>query len=193
MKAIYARSLDYLIGSEGKLPWNLPSDLEHFKHETMGRTLVMGRVTWESLPAKKLPGRECLVFTRTPFLGPKCIMSVDDAPDDAIVIGGAQTLTAFWPRITSVVMTEVDMHYGRCALDTRFHEPPLRADSLRATDWYHENGLRYRIIRGAPDHERWELFRAGWDACFDCMTNGDTIPEHEQMVRAFNLHLKVKS
>ena len=52
-----------VIGKDNKLPWNLPEDLQHFKEITMGKTIVMGRKTFESLP-KVLPGRHHIVLTR---------------------------------------------------------------------------------------------------------------------------------
>lgn len=54
------------IGKDGKLPWHLPMDLQRFKHLTMGKTVIMGRRTWDSLPDKfrPLPGRRNVVLTR---------------------------------------------------------------------------------------------------------------------------------
>src|SRR5258707_5693743 len=53
-----------IIGANGKLPWHLPEDLQHFKRLTLGHPIIMGRRTWESL-GKALPGRENIVVTRT--------------------------------------------------------------------------------------------------------------------------------
>src|ERR1700716_1504944 len=53
-----------IIGVDGKLPWHLPEDLQHFKRLTLGHPIIMGRKTWESL-GKALPGRENIVVTRT--------------------------------------------------------------------------------------------------------------------------------
>src|SRR5258706_11080279 len=53
-----------IIGANGKLPWQLPEDLQHFKRLTLGHPIIMGRRTWESL-GKALPGRENIVVTRT--------------------------------------------------------------------------------------------------------------------------------
>ena len=60
---IWAQSTSGVIGRGGGIPWQLPEDLAHFKELTMGHTVVMGRRTWESLPAKfrPLPGRRNVV------------------------------------------------------------------------------------------------------------------------------------
>src|SRR5512139_2173655 len=54
-----------VIGAQGKLPWHLPEDLQHFKKLTLGHPVIMGRRTWESL-GRPLPGRENIVVTRRP-------------------------------------------------------------------------------------------------------------------------------
>ena len=63
LSLIVARSRNGVIGVDGDLPWRLPSDLKFFKKTTLGKPVLMGRVTWESLPFP-LPGRPNLVLTR---------------------------------------------------------------------------------------------------------------------------------
>ena len=53
-----------VIGRDGALPWRISSDMKHFKAATMGKPVLMGRKTWESLPKKPLPGRQNLILTR---------------------------------------------------------------------------------------------------------------------------------
>jgi len=60
---VVARSLNGVIGREGKLPWHIPADLKRFKAITMGTAMIMGRRTFESLPGL-LPGRRHIVLTR---------------------------------------------------------------------------------------------------------------------------------
>src|SRR3954469_17522488 len=62
---IAALAQNGVIGVEGRLPWHLPEDLQHFKRLTLGHPIIMGRRTWESL-RKALPGRDNIVVTRTP-------------------------------------------------------------------------------------------------------------------------------
>lgn len=63
VKCIVAMDPNGLIGLNGDLPWRYKADLKRFKAQTMGGILVMGRKTFESLPKKKLPGREIIVLT----------------------------------------------------------------------------------------------------------------------------------
>ena len=65
---IYARAANGVIGKDGTMPWHLPEDLAHFKQLTQGSPVVMGRKTWDSLPARfrPLPGRTNVVVTRQP-------------------------------------------------------------------------------------------------------------------------------
>lgn len=68
MNLIVAADSKNGIGKDGRIPWHLRADLEHFKRHTFGRTVIMGRKTFESLPAKvrPLPGRHSIVLTRSP-------------------------------------------------------------------------------------------------------------------------------
>ena len=63
---IYARSLNNVIGQDGKLPWNIPGDMQHFKDTTLGHTVIMGSKTFESLGCKPLQGRTNIVITNSP-------------------------------------------------------------------------------------------------------------------------------
>ena len=63
---IYARAANGVIGKDNRLPWHIPEDMAHFKQLTQGCPVVMGRKTWDSLPARfrPLPGRTNIVVTR---------------------------------------------------------------------------------------------------------------------------------
>jgi dihydrofolate reductase len=62
---IVAFDKNRLIGKEGKIPWNIPEDLKNFRSQTMGHPIIMGRVTYDSLPKKPLKGRLNIVVSRT--------------------------------------------------------------------------------------------------------------------------------
>ena len=106
------------IGAAGRLPWHAPEDLAHFRAVTMGHTLVLGRVTWESI-GRPLPGRSMVVVSRSGIDVPAGVRvaadpdaaldlaSVDDA--DPCVVGGAQVYTALEPRVDVAHVTEVDV------------------------------------------------------------------------------------
>lgn len=117
---VWAQAANGVIGSEGTLPWHLPEDLGRFKALTMGSTVVMGRKTWESLPARSrpLPGRRNIVLTRTPgwqAAGAVVARSLEEALDgvsgDVWVIGGATVYRAALDRADLLVVTELAEAY----------------------------------------------------------------------------------
>lgn len=82
-----------VIGRDGGLPWRLSTDLKRFKETTMGKPIVMGRKTWESLPKRPLPGRSNIVVTRDPgYSAPGAIVvpSLEAALDAARRQGAAE-------------------------------------------------------------------------------------------------------
>lgn len=107
------------IGQNGKLPWNIPEDMKHFRDLTMGHVVLMGRKTWESLPEKfrPLPGRTNVVLTRqTNFNVPSGVQvfsSLDEVRDafadqEVFVIGGAELYATTLPLAKKLYLTEVD-------------------------------------------------------------------------------------
>lgn len=111
--AILARADNGVIGVDGQLPWHLPADLKRFKALTMGRTMIMGRKTFESFPSP-LPGRRHIVLTRSPDWQADGAEVARDAESalalagpDAAVIGGAEIFALLLPRIERVELTEV--------------------------------------------------------------------------------------
>lgn len=112
---IVARGDNGIIGNDGKLPWRLPEDLKHFKATTMGKPMVMGRRTFESLPGL-LPGRRHIVLTRDAHWsapGAEVAHSVEEAiaiagaVEEIAVIGGAEIYAAFLPFTRRIDLTEV--------------------------------------------------------------------------------------
>ena len=115
---ILARADNGVIGAGGGLPWRLPDDLRRFKALTMGKPIIMGRKTWESLPKKPLPGRTNIVVTRDRAFsaeGAVVVHSFDEALDKAqeehpaeiLVIGGAGIFAAALPRANRIHLTEI--------------------------------------------------------------------------------------
>ena len=111
---VVARSLNGVIGREGKLPWHIPADLKRFKAITMGSAMVMGRRTFESLPGL-LPGRRHIVLTRDRSWnaeGAEVAHSLDEAlaiagEDPVSVIGGADVFALAVPIADRIELTEV--------------------------------------------------------------------------------------
>jgi dihydrofolate reductase len=117
---IFARSRNGVIGKNNRLPWHLPEDLAHFKRTTEGFPVIMGRKTWESLPAsfRPLPGRTNIVLTRqADWSAPGAVVARDlehavelcDAARRAWVIGGEQIYEAAKSRAETAVVTEVGL------------------------------------------------------------------------------------
>jgi dihydrofolate reductase len=115
---IWAEAADRIIGMDGSLPWHLPEDMRRFKELTMGSTVVMGRVTWESLPEKfrPLPGRRNIVVSRQSSYdapGAEVTSTLEDAlaigGDDVWVIGGASIYEQALPFADRVVRTRVHL------------------------------------------------------------------------------------
>lgn len=117
-----ARAKNGVIGRDGKLPWRLKSDLAIFKQVTLGKPVIMGRNTWESLPLRPLPGRTNIVLTRDGSFEPKGAVVCDtfseavqiareQATDDGVgefcVIGGASVFEMAVPRAQRLYLTEV--------------------------------------------------------------------------------------
>ena len=105
-----------VIGRAGGLPWHLPNDLRRFKSLTMGKPIVMGRRTWDSI-GRPLPGRHSIVITRQPDLaiaGATVVRSLDEAlraagpVPEVCVIGGAQIFRLALPRATRIELTVVE-------------------------------------------------------------------------------------
>ena len=116
---IVARARNGVIGRDGSLPWRLPEDLAFFKRTTMGRPIVMGRRTWESI-GRPLPGRRSIVVSRQAGLaaaGAEVVPSLDDAlrlcgdSPEVFVIGGAQLYAEALPRADRLIVTEIDADF----------------------------------------------------------------------------------
>ncbi|AFT68754.1 Protein containing dihydrofolate reductase region domain [Alloalcanivorax dieselolei B5] len=118
---IVAMARNRVIGRDNKLPWYLPNDLKYFKRTTLGKPVVMGRLTWESL-GRPLPGRTNIVISRDPHYqaeGAKVVADLDqalelagnvafiDGQDEVMILGGAQIYALALPRADRLYITEV--------------------------------------------------------------------------------------
>lgn len=129
------------IGRDGGLPWHLPDDLKRFKSLTMGKPIVMGRRTWDSI-GRPLPGRRSLVVSRQRGLeipGAEVANSLEDALNiagdvpEVCIIGGSELYRAALPRADLVHLTRV---HATVAADTFL--PPLDP-----ADWEQVSCERY--------------------------------------------------
>ena len=112
---IVAASTNNVIGANGDLPWRLPDDLKHFKAITMGKPIVMGRKTWDSI-GRPLPGRQNIVITRqADFVAEGCdvVASLEDAAaaagdgKEVMIIGGSQIYLLALPVAERLYLTRV--------------------------------------------------------------------------------------
>ena len=130
---VVAMDSNGVIGKDNELPWHLPADLQHFKKTTMGKPILMGRKTWESI-GRPLPGRTNIVITRdSDYQADGCVVvnSIDAAmaaaaeQDEVMVIGGAEFYRQVLPRADTLYLTRIHASFDG---DTVFPE-------LNAADW----------------------------------------------------------
>ena len=147
-----------VIGVRGQLPWHLPADLRRFKQLTMGHTLVMGRLTYESI-GRPLPGRTSIVITGDPtraYDGCLVAHSWDDAirlapaDRDLFVIGGRQVFAAALPSADMLHWTQV-----HAAVEGDVFFPPLDwQDWELRLDERHEADERHAYAYSFRDYQR---------------------------------------
>lgn len=111
MTAVVAVCENGGIGKDGALLFHIREDLRRFRQLTLGKTVVMGRRTLESLPGGRgLPDRRNLVLTRDPDFtapGAEVIHDLAEVPEDAVVIGGESVYRQLLPRCSTVYLTRV--------------------------------------------------------------------------------------
>ncbi len=153
---VWAQSTSGVIGRGGDIPWNVPEDLSRFKEVTMGHPVIMGRRTWDSLPAKvrPLPGRRNVVLSRDGAFaadGARVAGTLKEAfgyaegGPETWVIGGEQIYLLALPYATRCEVTEIE-------IDLRRDDDDALAPALDDT-WVGEtgewlasrSGLRYRF------------------------------------------------
>jgi dihydrofolate reductase len=153
---VWAQSTSGVIGRDGDIPWRVPEDLSRFKQVTTGHTVVMGRRTWESLPAavRPLPRRRNIVLShRSDFTaeGAQVVGSLEAAlslagtAPQTWVIGGEQIYLLALPHATRCEITEIEIDLRRDDDDAL--APVLDEGWLGDTgEWLtSRSGLRYRF------------------------------------------------
>ena len=114
-----AVSKNGVIGCDGKMPWHYTADITRFKNITMGKTVVMGRKTWDSLPIKPLPGRENIVISRSSDLTLDGATVYDDFTkviyhnnsNEIFVIGGSEIFKSYMDYADILDITHIDQEY----------------------------------------------------------------------------------
>lgn len=152
---IWAQAHGGVIGHDGAIPWHVPEDMAFFRKATMGKPVVMGRLTWDSLPERfrPLPGRRNVVVTRNPDWaadGAVTASSVDEAlkaagDGEVVVMGGGQIYAQAMDRATQLFVTEVDLDVDGDAV-----APAIGPEWMPAVtgEWATStSGTRFRWIR----------------------------------------------
>lgn len=153
---VVAVSRNGVIGKEGGLPWHLASDLKLFKSITMGKPIIMGRKTWESLPRKPLPGRLNIVVSRKLNYAAEGAVVVSGSAEamriagfenstEVAVIGGGEIYQMFLPLATRIYRTDVDIDVDG---DTCFPDLPPVEWSLTSVEHF---------VQGANDSAKFSL------------------------------------
>ena len=115
LTAIVAMSQNRLIGKDNHLPWHLPADLRHFKALTLGKTILMGRKTYESI-GRVLPGRRNVILTRNLEYQVKDALIIHslaevlrkfDSEEEIMVIGGSELYREILPKLKQIYITIV--------------------------------------------------------------------------------------
>jgi dihydrofolate reductase len=145
ISAIAAVDLGYLLGRDNAMPWHLPGDLRHFRRVTLGKPVIMGRRTWESIGARPLKERPNLVITRSPEAragqGCEAFTSLDaalawcaaEAAAEAVIIGGAALYREALPRVDCLYLTVIHHRF-----DGDTHLDPLNPDGWHITEVIHQ-------------------------------------------------------
>lgn len=141
IEMIVAMSENRVIGVNNQLPWHLSDDLKHFKKTTMGKAILMGRQTYESI-GRPLKGRTNIVLTSDPaFVAPGCVVvnSIEEALEmgraleSLVVTGGAKVYQQFMDIVDIMHLTLV---HTQIEGDAFFPE-------LNTTDWQEQQSVEY--------------------------------------------------
>jgi dihydrofolate reductase len=149
---VVAAAENGVIGHRGALPWRLPEDLKRFKALTMGKPVIMGRKTWDSLPKRPLPGRTNIVVTRNRNFGADGALVAHNFADalaqadagEVMVIGGEAIFSEALPLADTIHLTEV-----AASPEGDAFMPPIDRGEWREIARegpYEANGLAYSFV-----------------------------------------------
>lgn len=150
---IAALARNRAIGFKGEMPWHLPAELKHFKESTMGKPIVMGRKTWESI-GRALPGRQNIIVTRNrAFRAEECtvVKSLDEAleaaaGDEVMIIGGGQLYQQALPLADRMILTLVDCEPRADTWFPDWNPEEWREINRRLQPADENNPLAYRVL-----------------------------------------------
>ena len=152
---IAAMDKNNLIGNNNDLPWHLPADLAFFKRTTLGKPIIMGRKTFESI-GRALPGRRNIVVTRAAqFSAEGCdvVGSIDTALDlcrdeaEAMLIGGASLYRQSIDRANCMYITRIDHEFSGDTWFPRFDESEWKVEDRQDFAADSRNNYPYSFIK----------------------------------------------
>ena len=144
-----------VIGKNNRLPWKLPADLKHFRRLTMGKPIIMGRLTFESI-GKPLDGRINIIITHDKdYAAAGCIVahSLDEALQrvavaaEAIVIGGAKLYEQMLPRADRIYMTLIHSEFDGDAYFPEYDEREWKTMQRIDMEPDDKNPYRYSFVQ----------------------------------------------
>jgi dihydrofolate reductase len=144
---ILAAADNGVIGKAGAIPWRIPEDMRRFKALTLGKSVVMGRKTWDSLPKKPLPGRRNIVVTRQPGWQAQGaeVMTLAEAllVKEGFAIGGAEIYRAALANADRIELTEVHRAFDG---DAKFEFDRSGWKEIAREDYVTPDGLAYSFV-----------------------------------------------
>ena len=155
LSLIVAMDQNRLIGSDNQLPWHLPADLKFFKQTTLGKPIVMGRKTFESI-GKALPGRRNIVVTRNAeYRAEGCEIAADidsalalcDDADEIMLIGGASLYEQSMERATNLYITEIHHVFSGDTWFPEIDKSIWREEIREDHDADHSNPYAFSFIK----------------------------------------------
>ena len=156
LSLIVAMTKNHVIGQENKMPWHLPADLAWFRQNTLGKPVIMGRKTFESI-GRPLPKRTNIVLSRQPFIHEGVLWkdSIESAVDFAgdskelMIIGGGQLFKQALPLASRLYLTEIqtelegDTFFPQIAYD----EWEIEFEHWRPADEQNPYDCRFLILQ----------------------------------------------
>ncbi|WP_299795905.1 type 3 dihydrofolate reductase [uncultured Shewanella sp.] len=149
---IAAMANNRVIGKDNQMPWHLPEDLKHFKAMTLGKPIVMGRKTFESI-GRPLPGRHNIVVSRQESLnieGVTCVTSFEAAKEvvgnceELVVIGGGQLYSSLLPQADKLYLTQINIDVEGDTYFPQWDDGTWERESEQTS--INEKGLEYTFI-----------------------------------------------
>lgn len=146
--------MNNVIGKAGELPWYLSADLRHFKKITMGKPIVMGRATWESI-GRALPGRQNIVLSQqSGFIAEGCdVAATADAAfeiasgaEEVMIIGGGHVYEQFLPQTNRIYLTRIHVNADGDTFFPKLNEDTWKVDTCESHVATTEEQLAYDFL-----------------------------------------------